>query len=100
MAPFSNNCSPRFPNGLLFVRDTSPQQRLTLMRHKSRLWFMIFLTVVVERMFLLRRKSAIWPPIGTMMVMTRWGRAESMPTWRQEVKIMSDHLKLEMHFNI
>lgn len=43
--------------------------------------FMIFLTVVVERICLLLRKSAICPPIGTIIVITKCGTADSMPTW-------------------
>ena len=41
---------------------------------------MIFLTVVVERICLLLRKSAICPPIGTIIVITKCGTADSMPT--------------------
>ncbi len=49
--------------------------------------FMIFLTVVVDRMFLLRRKSASWPPMGTMMVITKCGSADRMPTCKQRQEI-------------
>ena len=47
---------------------------------------MIFLTVVVERICLLLRKSAICPPIGTIIVITKCGTADSMPTLMKNKK--------------
>lgn len=49
--------------------------------------FMIFRTVVVERIFRLLRKSASWPPMGTMIVITMCGTADKMPTWNSPTPI-------------
>ena len=47
----------------------------------------IFRTMVVDMYCLLRRKSASCPPIGTMIAMTRCGRAETKPTWNKPSKV-------------